>query len=37
VNPETLRSEVRFIAPESDFHRLASELGTRLREPLRTP
>jgi ATP-dependent phosphofructokinase / diphosphate-dependent phosphofructokinase len=33
VNPETLRSEVRFISRSSDFHRLATQLGTRLQEP----
>lgn len=30
VNPETLKTEVRFIQRGSDFHRLARELGTRL-------
>jgi len=30
VNPETLRTEVRFIEPGSDFHRLARFLETRV-------
>ena len=30
VNPETLRTEVRFIEPNSDFHRLARFLETRV-------
>src|SRR6185369_2050052 len=30
INPETLRTEVRFIDRGSDFHRLATELGTRI-------
>ncbi|HJK96692.1 MAG TPA: 6-phosphofructokinase [Polyangiaceae bacterium LLY-WYZ-14_1] len=33
VNPETLRTEVRFIRPGSDFHRLARFLETRV-DPL---
>jgi 6-phosphofructokinase 1 len=31
VNPKTLRSEVRFVERGSDFHRLAQELGTKVR------
>ena len=31
VDPVTLRTEVRFIQRGSDFHRLAAELGTKLR------
>ncbi len=31
VNPDTLLTEVRFIEPGSDFHRLAAELGTRIK------
>jgi 6-phosphofructokinase 1 len=31
IDPNTLRTEVRFIQRESDFHRLAAELGTKLR------
>jgi hypothetical protein len=30
IDPVTLRTEVRFIQRESDFHRLAVELGTRI-------
>lgn len=30
VNPDTLATEVRFIEPGSDFHRLAAQLGTKL-------
>lgn len=30
INPDDLTTEVRFIAPSSDFHRLALDLGTRL-------
>jgi hypothetical protein len=30
IDPETLTTEVRFIERGSDFHRLASDLGTRL-------
>jgi 6-phosphofructokinase 1 len=30
VNPETLRTDVRFIEPNSDFHRLARFLETRV-------
>jgi ATP-dependent phosphofructokinase / diphosphate-dependent phosphofructokinase len=30
VNPETLTTEVRFIERGSDFHRLATQLGTKL-------
>ena len=30
VNPETLKTEVRFIERGSDFHRLARDLETRL-------
>jgi ATP-dependent phosphofructokinase / diphosphate-dependent phosphofructokinase len=30
VNPETLKTEVRFIQPGSDFHRLARSLETRI-------
>jgi 6-phosphofructokinase len=30
IDPVTLRSEVRFIRRGSDFHRLATELGTRI-------
>jgi len=30
VNPDTLKTEVRFIELGSDFHRLASSLGTRV-------
>ena len=30
INPDDLTTEVRFIAPGSDFHRLALDLGTRL-------
>src|SRR5262249_21719684 len=30
VDPETLRTPVRYIKPGSDFHRLAHELSTRL-------
>jgi len=30
VDPETLRTPVRYIQPGSDFHRLAHELSTRL-------
>jgi 6-phosphofructokinase 1 len=30
VNPETLKTEVRFIDRRSDFHRLAMELGTKI-------
>ncbi|MCA9633197.1 MAG: 6-phosphofructokinase [Myxococcales bacterium] len=30
VDPETLLTEVRFVSPESDFHRLARMLGTRV-------
>lgn len=33
VNPVTLTTEVRFIEPGSDFHRLAAELGTRVPRP----
>lgn len=33
VNPETLVTEVRFIEPGSDFHRLARFLETRTGEP----
>ena len=29
VNPETLKTEVRFIKPGTDFHRLARFLETR--------
>ena len=29
VNPQTLKTEVRFIKPGSDFHRLARFLETR--------
>jgi 6-phosphofructokinase 1 len=32
VNPDTLVTEVRFIELGSDFHRLATELGTRVRK-----
>jgi 6-phosphofructokinase 1 len=31
IDPKTLRTDVRFIQRGSDFHRLATELGTRLR------
>jgi 6-phosphofructokinase 1 len=31
INPSTLLTEVRFIEPGSDFHRLAAELGTRIK------
>jgi 6-phosphofructokinase 1 len=30
VHPETLRTEVRLIRRDSDYHRLASELGTKI-------
>ena len=30
IDPVTLRTEVRFIGARSDFHRLATELGTRI-------
>jgi 6-phosphofructokinase 1 len=30
VHPETLTTEVRFISRESDFHRLATQLGTKV-------
>jgi 6-phosphofructokinase 1 len=30
INPDTLRADVRFVERESDFHRLAMELGTKL-------
>ena len=30
VNPETLITEVRFVKPGSDFHRLARFLETRV-------
>jgi 6-phosphofructokinase 1 len=30
VHPETLKTEVRFISRTSDFHRLATQLGTKL-------
>jgi 6-phosphofructokinase 1 len=30
IDPATLKASVRFVARESDFHRLAMELGTRL-------
>ena len=30
VNPETLRTELRYIAPGSDFHRLARFLETQI-------
>ena len=30
IDPKTLRAEVRFIRRGSDFHRLATELGTKL-------
>lgn len=30
VDPVTLRTDVRFIRRDSDFHRLASELGTKI-------
>ncbi len=30
VDPETLKTEVRFIEPGSDFHRLARFLETRV-------
>jgi 6-phosphofructokinase len=30
IDPATLRAEVRMVRPESDFHRLARELGTRI-------
>ena len=32
VDSETLRSHVRFVAADSDFHRLAHSLGTRITE-----
>lgn len=31
INPETLLVDTRLIDPQSDFHRLAAELGTRIR------
>jgi len=34
VNPETLITEVRFVNPGSDFHRLARFLETRVETPL---
>jgi 6-phosphofructokinase 1 len=38
VDPATLKAEVRMVRPESDFHRLARELGTRIDSlPSRTP
>ena len=33
VDPGTLNSQVRFVQPDSDFHRLAHALGTRLPTP----
>lgn len=33
VNPQTLKTEIRFIRPGSDFHRLARELETRVKRP----
>jgi 6-phosphofructokinase 1 len=33
VHPETLKTEVRFISRTSDFHRLATQLGTKLPTP----
>jgi ATP-dependent phosphofructokinase / diphosphate-dependent phosphofructokinase len=30
IDPTTLRTEVRFVRRESDFHRLATELGTKI-------
>ena len=33
VDPTTLKASVRFVPRESDFHRLAMELGTRLPLP----
>jgi len=30
IDPATLRTEVRFVRRESDFHRLATELGTKV-------
>ncbi len=30
IDPKTLKTDIRFIARGSDFHRLATELGTRL-------
>lgn len=35
INPQTLKTEIRFIERGSDFHRLAGELGTRLGGPER--
>lgn len=32
LDPDTLTARMRFIAPGSDFHRLAQQLGTRLEE-----
>jgi 6-phosphofructokinase 1 len=31
IDPQSLRTETRLIRPGSDFHRLATELGTRIR------
>jgi 6-phosphofructokinase len=33
VHPDTLKTEVRFISRTSDFHRLATQLGTKLPAP----
>jgi 6-phosphofructokinase 1 len=33
IHPETLKTEVRFISRTSDFHRLATQLGTKLPAP----
>jgi 6-phosphofructokinase 1 len=30
IRPDTLKTEVRFVNRDSDFHRLAAEMGTRL-------
>jgi 6-phosphofructokinase 1 len=30
VDPNTLRAEIRFVSRDSDFHRLAVELGTKI-------
>ena len=35
INPETLKTEVRFIERDSDFHQLARFLETRTEEPVK--